>query len=1048
MNPYPEHFADFRTTGVNRELSHAPIYGTFLDEASAESFRKTPSQYTLNLDGEWKFQLFGSPAEAPADFMLPDFADADWFDLAVPSSWQNDMRIPDRAIYTRDVYLFQKEADPPRLPDANPTGCYRRTFDVPADWLGRDVRIVFDGVDSAYDFWVNGEYAGYAEDSRLPSEFAITKLLKPGRNTLAVKVYRFSTGTFLECQDVWHMSGIYRSVRLMALSPVHLRDWCVKTTFDGEIGPDSDANLDVTAYLETRALPRQPIGNFASTWYPGVRVKARLLDADGNLVAESEPAEFCGQTSMYGQQTERGAAMITMKVAAPRQWSPDFPYLYKLFLHLVDDSGRTLEVQYVPVGFRQLEIRDRKLLLNGKRFIVRGVNRHDFSAKHAFSVTVEDMRLDIETMKKLNFNAVRTCHYPDNDRWYELCDEYGLLVIDETDLETQGMGAQLTRDPAWGPVFLERAQRMVLRDRNHPCVGIWSLGNESGVGANHAAMANWIRFIDPGRPVQYESGNPGPLVSDIVCPMYARVGQIESILNDTSETRPVILCEYAYAKGNATGDIFKYWDLVHENRGFHGGFVWDWADKAILNTIAKTGEVNYGYGNDFGEDYDYSFCGQHPTQVLNGIVDAEDKPHPGAEEVRVCQAPVRFKFDRATITVINERNNATTAGLKFRWEVARNGYFVKSGELDVPVTECFESAVVDAPFRDGISDAGDDMWFLNLYCDAPTHEITRAQFPLNEAAENLSLSPERIRGDQTIPGLRNAGAAETEDTLTIGVFTWSKKNGRLISMKQPDGAELLAAPVEEIFFRAPTCNDRMLDQDGTFAKDWAPLFHAERKLVKFDWGRGDEGRFYVNVATRIADRIDSEVRWRIDPEQGGSLDVHQKARFRSGDLRSVARVGMIFPLNDGFERVNYFGRGPHENYPDRQASALVGRWEAEIADMLENYLVPSECGSRGDVFSLELSGEAARNLRIVSGRHSRFRFSALHVSPWDLMAADHSWELKPGKKTWLILDGAHMGVGGDDGWTVNVHEEYRLCGDKPYSLDFSLDLQGTGDAGA
>ncbi len=485
---HPRHFADLRTTGVNRELSHAPIYGTFFDEASAEAYRKTPSKYTLDLNGEWKFQLYGKPDEVPDDVIKPDFADSSWLDMTVPSNWQNDMRVPDRGVYINNIYLFQKEANPPLLPDANPTGCYRRTFDVPADWLERDVRIVFDGVDSAYDFWVNGKYAGYAEDSRLPSEFAITKLLKPGKNTIAVKVYRFSTGTFLECQDVWRMSGIYRDVRLMALSPVHLRDWSVRTTFTdpakNQRHEKTDANLNITAYVETRALPVQPIADIPKTSYPGVQVKARLVDANGNLVAESRPARFAGQSGMYGPMAERGSANISMRIAAPEQWSPETPYLYKLFLHLVDDSGKTLEVQYVPVGFRQIEIRGRDVLLNGQRLIVRGVDRHDFSAKHAFAVTEEDMRLDIETMKKLNFNAVRTSHYPNNNRWYELCNEYGMLLVGETDIETHGLGAQLSKDPAWAPVYLERAERMVLRDRNNPCIGFWSLGNESGSGAN------------------------------------------------------------------------------------------------------------------------------------------------------------------------------------------------------------------------------------------------------------------------------------------------------------------------------------------------------------------------------------------------------------------------------------------------------------------------------------------------------------------------------------------------------------------------------------
>ncbi len=1052
----PHHFADMRTTGVNRELSHAPIYGTFYDEASAAAYRKTPSKYTLDLKGTWKFQLFGKPDEVPDEVIKPDFEDAEWFDMNVPSNWQNDMRVPDRGIYTRDVYLFQKEANPPLLPDANPTGCYRRTFEVPADWLERDVRIVFDGVDSAYDFWVNGHYAGYAEDSRLPSEFAIAKLLKPGKNTLAVKVYRFSTGTFMECQDVWHMSGIYRGVRLMALSPVHLRDWSVKTTFTdpakNERHGKSDANLDIMAYLETRALPPQQIGNSGSSWYPGVRVKARLVDADGKLVAESEPAKFCGQTSMYGRQTERGAAELSMKIAAPEQWSPETPYLYKLFLHLVDDAGKTLEVQYVPVGFRQIEIRGRDVLLNGQRLIVRGVNRHDFSAKHAFAVTEEDMRLDIETMKKLNFNAVRTCHYPNSDRWYELCDEYGLMVVDETNIETHGMGAQLTRDPAWTPVLIERAQRMVLRDRNHPCIGFWSLGNESGIGASHAAMTAWIRFADPTRPVQYESGNPGPDVSDIFCPMYPRVEQIRRVMNNPNEKRPYIMCEYAYAKGNATGDFFKYWDLVHENKGFHGGFVWDWADKALLNVIAKTGEVNYGYGNDFGENYDYTFMGQHRTQVLNGIVDASVKPHPGAQEVRVCQSPIRFKLDMDLgasdtprpinqfvpnkLTIINERNNASTAGLKFRWEETCNGDVIKSGVLDVPVIECFESTVVDVPV---VTPEPTGVYYLNVYCDGPKHEITRQQFELRSpvvSGNRLIFSRHPMQsGDITIA---ESDVKETEDTLAIGFLTWSKKTGELVSMK-PEGKELLAAPVEEIYYRAPTCNDRMLDADGSFAKDWPPLFDAKRENVKFNWKKTD-GKYEVTVSARVGGVINSQITWIVDPAKAQFLNFRQNASFRNEDIHSVARVGMMFPLVEGFETAKYFGRGPYENYPDRFVASLVGRWENRISDMLENYLVPSECGSRGDVRELDLTGENGLHLGAFEIGDKPFRFSALHVSPKDLMSADHSWELKQSKKTWLILDGFHMGVGGDDGWSVSVHPEYVLRPNR-YAWSCTLDFR-------
>ncbi len=513
--------------------------------------------------------------------------------------------------------------------------------------------------------------------------------------------------------------------------------------------------------------------------------------------------------------------------------------------------------------------------------------------------------------------------------------------------------------------------------------------------------------------------------------MYTRPDRIRSMMNSQRDTRPIILCEYAYAKGNSTGNIFQYWDLVHENRGYHGGFLWDWADKALLNTIAKTGEVNYGYGNDFGENYDYKANGQNRTQVLNGIVDASVTPHPGAQEVRVCQSPIRFKLDGNKLTVINERNNASTAGLKFRWEETCNGDVVKSGTLDVPVTECFESAVVEVPFDAPSSEA----WcFLNVYCDAPTHEITRQQFALSAQPSDAIVKKHSARSGGM--SIAESDVKETEDTLAIGFLTWSKKTGELVSMK-PEGKELLAAPAGDIFYRAPTCNDRMMDADGSFAKDWPPLFNAKRENVRLDWKKNDKGQYEVTVSARVCGVIDSQVVWTVDPAKAQFLGFRQTASFRNENIHSVARVGMMFPLVEGFETATYFGRGPYENYPDRFVASLVGRWENNISDMLENYLVPSECGSRGDVRELDLTGENRLHLGAFENGGKPFRFSALHVSPKDLMAADHSWELKQSKKTWLILDGFHMGVGGDDGWSVSVHPEYVL---RPNRYEWSCTL--------
>jgi len=1022
-------------TGYGREVAHAPLGGD--------------QEFVQSLDGTWRFHLAASVEACPADFFSEDFEDAAWLEMPVPSNWQLQPGVDDLAIYANVAYPFPANA--PVLPQKNEIGCYRRQFEVPVTWMKRDVRLTFESVDSGLQVWVNGVEVGYGEDSRLPSEFAVTPFLRAGTNTVAVRVFKYCTGSYLEDQDYWHMSGIQRGVWLAARPPVHIRDFRVRTIFDAAY---CDAVLDATIYLETKDLPAQPPATIKVSEYDGLRASIRLLDDAGQVVLESESKPFPGQTGMYGEPCEKGAARFEVPVAKPHKWSPDQPTLYTLVMTVADGDGAEFDVQSCRVGFRQLEIRERQVLLNGRRLIVRGVNRHEFHPERGRSVTVEDMRREIVLMKQLNFNAVRTSHYPNDSRWYDLCDEFGLCVVDEANLETHGVGALLSQDPTWATAYLERATRMVLRDRNHACICFWSLGNESGAGPNHAAMAGWIRAFDPTRPVQYESGNPGALITDIMTPMYPPLDWVRTVLEDERETRPMILCEYAYAKGNATGNFFKFWEFVRRYPAFQGGFIWDWADKTLLRPLPDGRRVQ-AYGNDMGEGFDYEAFGEDPTQVLNGIVGAELNLHPGALEVKQVQAPVRFRLVSVhplRIAVINEYHDSGLDHLCLEWEITCDGDLKQSGRSAPPFVAAGQSE--EMAISAEVQGLGADA-FLNLRCVLARdhlwaeagHVVAWDQFPLPASAVILS----EVRQSN---GLMPLEIARMNGQLQIArgdwSMVWNETTGLLSSLRSA-GCEHLDAPVVEIVHRAPTDNDWLLNKPESYVKEWqaAGLLPPQRKLVALHTSTADDGSVDVRVDSVLAGIDDAHslpcsLRWTVRPD--GRLEVFQTLIVPE-TVGMVARIGILFPLAAGFENAEWFGRGPWENYPDRQESAMVGSWTCGISDMLEKYVVPGECGGRGDVRRLTLTGSGVRQLT-VSG-DPRFRFSALPVSPADLATARHDWELTPRAETFLILEGWHMGVGGDTGWTRNVHPEY-LIGPGTYLWSAKLQVghqRESGEAG-
>ncbi|HEY3281964.1 MAG TPA: glycoside hydrolase family 2 TIM barrel-domain containing protein [Armatimonadota bacterium] len=1045
----------------NRQPMHAP-WGAYPSAEEALRGERGSSPYRLSLNGSWRFALAESPEAAPEGFWAPEFDDSGWDAIPVPSNWQL-LGYWDKPIYTNIVYPIPP--DPPFVPEANPTGCHRRTFELPPEWEGREVFLTFESADSDLTVWVNGVEVGYSQDSRLPAEFRVTPHLRPGVNVVAARVLRYCAGTYLEDQDYWQISGLQREVTLTAKPEVHLRDYCVRSRFDAQY---RDAELEVRAY--TNHHPEM-------TRYT---VEAALFDAEGApVLAAPLVGEVKGRTPMYGGATdEKGCARMTGTVSAPRQWSAEDPYLYTLVFALRDGEGRAVDFESCRVGFRQVEIRDRRILLNGRRLVVRGVDRHEHSPEHGRAVTEEEMVADILRMKQLNFNAVRTSHYPNGSRWYDLCDQYGLYLVDETNLETHGVEGDLSRDPEWASAYLARASRMVQRDRNHPSVLFWSLGNESFTGPHHAAMAAWIRQFDPTRPVQYESGNPGPDVTDIMVPMYPGLDWAREVMADPNETRPMVMCEYAYAKGNATGNFRKFWDLVNTEPSFQGGFIWDWADKALSFTLPDGRRV-WGYGGDLGCGTDYEAIGECPSMVLNGIVAPDLTLHPGAWEVKQVQAPVAFTatpegLAQGRVTAMNRYQFTNLDSLRLSWSVYAGATLSQSGQMPFPSVAPEEEGEVVLPLEvPEALVAGTECW-LNLSAElaadtpwAPAgHQVTWDQFPLPwvGTATPTPAGPAPALGlDISADALSMTGEGFE--------LSFDRHTGLLRSWRAA-GRDLILSGPKECFYRAPTDDDRKLGQDDSYEKEWqsAGLDRLKRQVQEVVAQRLAPDRVLVRVAS-VLTGMDEEhcIGCQVDYtlRGDGMVEVAMRASI-SPAMPRVPRIGLELRLHGNLEGLAWYGRGPWETYVDRKSAAMVGRYESTVTEQFEPlYLWPGECGGHEDTRWLALTDGAdssASGLMVQEGvapkaRHlgasleevgaqtspeataserALFHFDALHHRLEDLVRAEHVWELTPRPEVTLHLDGWHMGVGGDTGWTRSVHPEYLL---QPGEYAFSLCLR-------
>jgi len=1004
------------------EPPHATLmpYSSLEKALAADRFA---SEDMLLLNGKWKFHWVPKPADRPLDFNKPEVDVSGWKEIDVPGNWQ--FQGYDVPIFLDEGYPFP--ANPPHIPhDHNPVGSFRTEFVVPEIWQGRMVYLHFDGVESAFTVWVNGQAAGYSEDSRTPAEFDITPLLRPGRNILAAEVYQWSDGSYLECQDYWRLSGIFRNVYLFSTPPVHIRDFEIKADLDSDY---RDAVLRVKAWVHNS-------GRAAAIDHS---LEVTLLDP---AVQAAGVQSLVKETSPYIAPGAESILLLGLSLPNPHKWSAEHPNLYTVILALKDAEGRLVELESAKFGFRKLEVEGGQLLLNGRPILIKGVNRHEHDPITAHYVTRESMIRDILLMKQLNINTVRTSHYPNDPQWYELCDRYGIYVIDEANIESHGMGyapeVTLANRPEWKKAHLDRMVRMVERDKNHPSVIIWSMGNEAGDGTNFEAGSEWIHRRDPSRPVHYERAELRPH-TDVYCPMYSRIEEIVAYAKQ-KQHRPLILCEYAHAMGNSLGNLQDYWDAIERYPQLQGGSIWDWMDQGVQKRLPD-GRSYFGCANDFDPGRkEESFCS-------DGILFSDRAMTPKAYEVKKVYQDIGFKpVDLASgkVEVVNKFFFTNLMGYEFRWSLTEDGTEVGAGDLDRLDIGPRESRVVTVPFVKPKVQPGAEYWLrlsVRLLDDLPWapkgHEIAAEQFklPFYETAPAADL--------RSLPPLRRS---ETEKGVVLSGPEFEVHFDRdkgTISSYRFQGAELIVAGPWPNFWRAPTDNDV---GNGMPAR-CAPWQKASASRTLESFVVEPIGEAAVRLLARF-DLPDVKAKHETTYTVLGSGEVIVENRIRIGkkDLPELPRFGMRLRLPKAYGRVEWYGRGPHENYCDRNTSAFVGVYRSTVQEQLTPYPSLQENGYKMDVRWVALRDGQGRGLAFVG--MDLVGFSALPYAIEDLTPEKRGWkpitDLVERDFVELNIDLKQMGVGGDDSWGARPHLEYTLS-PQDYTFRFLIRPLGKSD---
>lgn len=1010
----------------NRLKAHATFY-PFATEKNALKGDRIVSPYYKSLNGTWDFLFIPNAPDVPADIVTKPASHFNWNKIQVPGNWE--LQGYGHPIYTNWNYPFDP-VFPPYIPHtapqdqhrSNPAGIYHTTFTKPPGWENRRVILHFGGVSSAFYLFVNGEKIGYSQDSRLPAEFDITGVLKEGENHIIAQVYRWSDGSYLEDQDHWRLSGLHREVYLAARPKTHLEDFFVQTELDENY---RDASLFIAP--EFHATTVEELTDKV--------LVCQLYDDSGQPVWNEAPQldlkvyqDFYRRGQYHGPYGERIIGAIKAAVPNPKKWSAEQPNLYTLVLHLKNKNGDTIEITSTKIGFRKIEWGDFGLKINGKETILFGVNRHDHDPKTGKTVSVENMRKEILMMKQFNINAVRTSHYPNDPVFYDLCDEYGIYVMDEANIETHKIAGSLSRKSEWGAAMLERGMNMVQRDKNHPSIIAWSLGNETGSGPNHAAMAAWIKTYDPGRFLHNEGGYnwvKGQSMDleypDVRSRMYFSIDDMKGLLK-RKDDRPLMYNEYAHSMGNSTGHLYKFADLFREHPKMIGGFIWDWMDQGLYQTD-KNGQTYLTYGGDFGNAFhDGNFC-------LNGLVFADRTPQPALWECKKVFQPVDFKILSNKITIKNLHQFTNLNEFNLRWELMENGKVVyENNNNNLPDIPPGDSHEFELPFN--LSNA-DSEYILTLsltlkemknWADAG-FEVAWEQFILQQ-----QNTPE-------ITGSKKLQVKETDTGLTVFNKSFSaniNKQSGMLTQYQFNGKDILKQGMKTNYWRAGTDNDRAAGLPRVM-EVWKS---APKNAMVTDFRYKSLDQLITVKTTRklLSGAADEMLTYTINGEGQIQLTIQFSAQ---DTLPNLPRAGVQLVVDRSFDQIEYFGKGPHETYQDRTMGAKIGHYKQSLSEFGTPYTRPQEHGNHMKVSKIKFATKETQKAIYIHG--ADLNISAYPYTIEELDKASHTIDLPNNDFITINIDALQMGLGGDNTWdkAAAPHPEHQI---KPgqYTLNFTL----------
>jgi beta-galactosidase len=1013
---HPHDWENPQVVGINKLKPRATFFPYTSREELQKGHRENASNF-LSLNGTWKFNFVKKPDERPVDFYKEAYNIDHWNDIQVPGNWE--LQGHGTAIYTDVEYPFV--SNPPYVShEYNPVGSYIRFFTLPDNWQDKKIFVHFGAARSAMYLWINGEKVGYSQGSKTAAEFDISRFIKPGKNKIACEIYRFSDGSYLEGQDYWKISGLERDVYLYARPDIQIRDIFIHSDLDSTY-QNGDFTIDLQ--LQNHRIKKNE----------QILTGIELLYASHSIYKNEILADFKGKESISIEFPSE-----TINNIIP--WNSENPALYDIFITLTDMNGNLLEITKLHTGFRKIEIKDGLFLVNGVPIYLKGVNRHEHDPLNGRYVTNDLMIKDIKLMKRFNINAVRTSHYPNAPEWYDLCDKYGLYVIDEANIEAHGSDPYnpektLADKKEWRLAFLERTQRMVERDKNHPCIIGWSLGNETGYGQNFRDTYDWIKQRDPSRPVMSEDADLSGK-SDIYFPMYRTIEQLIQFAR-SSDPRPLIMCEYAHAMGNSVGNLQDYWNVIESYPTLQGAFIWDWVDQTFLK-YNEEGKSYWAYGGDLGYagvQNDSNFC-------ANGLVQADRTLHPHIWEVKKVYQSIKIEpidLESGLIKIINRFNFINLDSFIFRWQIFENGTEIQSGEFEVPDLSPRSSKITHLDFHKVNPKPGAEYFFSIWTLTKEESSLVPARFTVASDQFQLPLSIPAIELDVSslskIQVKNNTNHLEIEGKTFKIVF--DKRTGKTIAYKYKN-KDLIQSGLTPNFWRAATDNDLgygIFDRMGIW-KEAANNLTVDR----FEFRETDSGSVQIDIYSMIR-AIKS--RYKVMYTIFGNGICKVSVNFIPGvvSLPELPRFGMTMIIPIDYKNIFWFGRGPHESYEDRKTSADVGLYSGTVWEQYHPYVRIQETGNKTDVRWMALKDDDGNGILIIG--NPLISASAHQLLNEDLYFVRntnrHGSLLKPRDLITVNIDLKQMGVGGDTSWDWRAmpHPEYTLPV-KEYSYNFYL----------